>query len=108
MKEYLLERLYGEYQAYKASVLGLPGAEIFSRCYESDIMTNLYDFVSEKVERLDDDTIRALLGHRNILAELYERWIKKPDSFYAEMEAHVEDEISSIAATSSAAERSAA
>jgi hypothetical protein len=105
MVDHLHDRIYGEYQAYKASVLGLTNSEIFSRCYEIDSVTNLYDILTVKIESLDDVTIQGLLDRRNILAELYERWLKKPGSSYADMEEHVAEEIESMV---SSAERSAA
>jgi hypothetical protein len=98
MGDHLLDRIYGEYQSYKASVLGLTNAEIFSRCYEIDAMINLYDILAEKIESLDGMTIQGLLGCRNILAGLYERWLEKPGSSYADMEEHIAEEIERMAA----------
>lgn len=96
MRDHLLDRIYGEYQAYKASILSLTNAEIFAKCYEIDIMTNLYDILAEHTEKLPDDTIRALLDRPNILSEIYERWMKKDDTNYAELENHVSDEVGNI------------
>lgn len=45
MKEHFLDRLYGEYQAFRASVLGCPSAEIFDRCYEIDAVSNFYEIL---------------------------------------------------------------
>jgi hypothetical protein len=105
----LLDRIYGEYQAYKAKILSLSNAEIFSKCYEIDIMTNLYDILSAMTEKLDDDTIRKLLERRNILEELYERWLKRDDNVYAEIGACVSEEVDNlIAESASCGERSAA
>lgn len=42
MKEHFLDRLYGEYQAYRASLLSCPNIEIFNRCYEIDAVVNFY------------------------------------------------------------------
>ena len=36
MREYFLERIYGEYQSYKASVLEENSGAIYARCYEID------------------------------------------------------------------------
>lgn len=96
MKERFLEKLYGEYQAYKASALSCPNAEIFSRCYEIDAITNLYEILIEKAEELSDEVLEALLPRRYILSELYDLWLEKEDSCYTEMKKHVEDEIDGI------------
>lgn len=87
IKEHFLDRIYGEYQAYKASVLSCPNDEIFSRCYE---------ILAEKADGLSEHMLSALLQHKNILMELYELWLKKDDCNYREMENHVEDEIGNI------------
>ena len=71
VKEHFLDRLYGEYQAYKASVLGCPNDEIFSRCYEIEAMVNFYEIMAEKADGLSEDVLTKLLQHRNILTELY-------------------------------------
>ena len=97
MKEHFLDRLYGEYQAYKASVLSCPNAEIFNRCYEIDAIVNFYEILVKMAEGLSDGVLENLLQRRNILMELYDLWIKKNDSCYMEMQNHVRDEIESIA-----------
>ena len=96
MNERFLEKLYGEYQAYKASALSCPNAEIFSRCYEIDAITNFYEILAEKAEMLSDEVLEALLPRRYILSELYDLWLEKEDSCYTEMKKHVEDEIEGI------------
>ena len=74
IKEHLLDRIYGEYQSYRADKLGLSNAEIFGNCYEIDTVVNIYETLMEKVQELPDDTLAALLLHKNILMELYESW----------------------------------
>lgn len=98
MKEHFLDRIYGEYQAYRASVLGGTNAEIFARSYEIDAVVNFYEIFAEKAELFSDQVLAELLQHRNILMGCYERWLKKDDSNYNEMKAHVEDEIENLTA----------
>ena len=93
MKEHFLDRLYGEYQAFRASVLGCPSAEIYDRCYEIDAVSNFYEILVEKAEVLSEDILGTLLQHKGILSNLYEVWLKKYDSSYSEMQQHVEEEI---------------
>lgn len=96
MKESFLEKLYKEYQAYKASALSCPNTEIFSRCHEIDAITNFYEILAEKAGELSDEVLEALLLHRYILSELYDLWLEKKDICYAEMKKHVEDEIDGL------------
>lgn len=98
MKARFLECIYGEYQAYRASVLGGTNAEIYARCYEIDAVVNFYEILVEKAEVLSDQVLAALLERRNILMGCYGRWLKKDDSAYREMEAHVTEEIEALAA----------
>lgn len=94
--EQLLDRIYGEFMAYKASILSLNNAEIFGKCYEIDIFVNLYEILMEKAEKLSDEALAALLNRKNVLQELYDEWLKKDDSNYEEIECHVSDEIEAI------------
>lgn len=105
MRELLLSRIYGEYQAYKADILSLPNAEIFGKSYEIDTVVNLYEILMEKIQRLPVDTLAALLPNKNILMEFYNSWMKKDDSSYWELAGHVEDEIKTVADKNNAAER---
>lgn len=98
MREHFLDRIYGEYQAYRASVLGETNAEIFARSYEIDAVVNFYEILAEKAELLSDQILAELLQQRNILMGCYNRWLKKDDSNYNEMKAHVEAEIENLSA----------
>lgn len=96
MKEHFLDRLYGEYQSYKASVLSSSNIEIFNKCYEIDAILNFYKILMEQAEKMSDYEIEALLKHKEILMELYCLWLKKEDESYREMERHVEDTVQNM------------
>jgi hypothetical protein len=96
MQEDLADRLYSEYMDYKDGVLRLSNDEIFSKCYEIDIKTNIYDIISELVEKMNDETIKALLDCGNILDELYNGWLKRDDNIYSEIKEYLTDEVVKI------------
>ena len=96
MKEHFLDRLYGEYQAYKASLLSCPNSEIFDRCYEIDAVVSFYEILLEKADGMSDHELGILLKRRNLLMELYELWLEREDSTYGEMKMHVDNEISNM------------
>lgn len=96
MKEHFLDRLYGEYQSYKTSVLNSSNIEIFDKCYEIDAILNFYKILMEKAEEMSDYELEVLLKHEEILMELYYLWLKKDDESYSEMESHVEDTIQNM------------
>ena len=93
MKEHFLDRLYGEYQAYRASLLSCPNIEIFNRCYEIDAVVNFYEILMEKAGGMSDNAPEALLQRKDLLMELYDLWLKRDDSAYSEMEMHIDSEI---------------
>lgn len=109
MKEYFLDRIYGEYQSYKASVLEESGGSVYARCYEIDCMINIYEILKEVAMKMPEANLETVLKHRDILKYLYELWLKKSDSHYAEIEHHVADEIKKmISNTRDLVERTAA
>lgn len=93
MKEHFLDRLYGEYQAYRASLLSCPNIEIFNRCYEIDAVVNFYEILMEKAGGMSEHELEALLQRKDLLMELYDLWLKRDDSAYSEMEMHIESGI---------------
>ncbi len=93
MKEHFLDRLYGEYQAFRASVLGCPSARNFDRCYEIDAVSNFYEILVEKGRSAFRGYSGNSFAAQRILSNLYEVWLKKYDSSYSEMQQHVEEEI---------------
>ena len=109
MKEHFLDRIYGEYQSYKASVLEENNGSIYARCYEIDCMINLYEILKEATMKMSDEDLTTLLSHHDILAYLYELWMKKSDNLYDEMECHVTEELKKlISKTRRGSERTAA
>ena len=96
MREYFLNRIYGEYQSYKASVLEENSGSIYARCYEIDCMINIYEILKEFAMKLSVNELERLMNHRDILKYLYELWMKKSDSHYTEMEHHVADEMKKL------------
>ena len=95
-KEHFLDRLYGEYQAYKASVLACPNIEIFNRSGEINAVDNFYRILSEKTDKLPEHVLTALLQRKNLLNGLYESWLRNDDYGYDDMERYTEDEIENI------------
>lgn len=71
MREYFLDRIYGEYQAYKASVLEENGGSVYARCYEIDCMINIYEILKEFAMKLPANELERLISHRDILKYLY-------------------------------------
>ena len=95
--DHFMDRLYGEFQAFKAEMLALTSRELLVFCYEVDVKTTFYEIMMEKAGGLTAETLSALLKQKNILACLYDGWLKKDDSQYGELESHVVENIGYIA-----------
>ena len=93
MKECLFDRLYKEHEEFKSSMLKLSKSDIFNKCYEIDVMTNIYDILMDKADDLSDEETVALLGRKHILYELYGLQLKRDDYNYPELENLVNEEI---------------
>ena len=65
MKEHFLDRIYGEYQSYKASVLEESAGSIYARCYEIDCMINLYEILKEATLKMSEDDMPTLLKSKH-------------------------------------------
>ncbi len=98
MREHFWDRIYGEFQSYKASVLESTNAEIFALCYEIDTIITIYEILSDLTETFTEEELSGLLKRKNILRELYQLWLKKEDSHYSELKEHVSGEIKNIIA----------
>jgi hypothetical protein len=92
VKECLFDRLYKEYEEFKSSILKLSKSDIFNKCYEIDVMTNIYDILMDRADLSDEETV-ALLGRKHILYELYGLHLKRDDYNYPELENLVNEEI---------------
>jgi hypothetical protein len=95
-KDHISDRIYGEYQAYRADILGLSNTRIFEKCYEIDTIVNIYEILTEKIQDMSEDTLNELLSQKNILMWFYDSWLSKDDINYRELESHIEDEIKVI------------
>lgn len=49
-------------------------------------MINIYEILKEFAMKLPVNELERLMNHRDILKYLYELWLKRSDSHYAEME----------------------
>lgn len=97
--DHFMDRLYGEFQAFRAEMLALTNRELFGRCYEVDIKINLYEIMMEKAGGLTAEMLSVLLQQKNILSSLYDSWLKKDDSQYGELEGHVAESVEHMADT---------
>ena len=90
----LEKRLYLELQVFRYSILRKSKREIYDSAYKIELMETIYDILLEKIQSMKEDQICHLLWwHSGILEPIYHEWLKKDDSSYEEMLAHVKAEL---------------
>lgn len=97
LRELLQARLHMELQLFKDSMLQKGKEDIFKASYRIEIYVDLYEIVLAHVENLQSGMIRELLGLGfGILDHLYQEWLDREDSFYAELEEYACNELEMI------------
>lgn len=86
LRELLQQRLHLELMCFKDSMLQQGKEDIYKASYRIEIYVNLYEILLVHSENLQSGVIRELLGLGfGILDHLYQEWLDREDSFYAEL-----------------------
>lgn len=90
----LEKRLYLELQMFKYSILRKTKREIYDSSYKIELLVTISDILLDKIQQIDEDRISQLLWFpEGILEWLYQEWLKKDDSSYEELKAHICSEL---------------
>lgn len=97
LRELLQQRLHLELMCFKDSMLQQRKEDIFKASYRIEIYVNLYEILLVHTENLQSNMIRELLGLGfGILDHLYQGWLDREDSFYAELREYACYELEAI------------
>ena len=97
LRELLQQRLHLELMCFKDSTLQQGKEDIFKASYRIEIYVNLYEILLAYTENLQSGMIRELLGLSfGILDHLYQEWLDREDSFYAELREYACYELETI------------
>lgn len=97
LRELLQQRLHLEIMCFKDSMLQQGKEDIFKASYRIEIYVNLYEILLVHTENLQGGMIRELLGLSfGILDHLYQEWLDREDSFYAELREYACNELEAI------------
>lgn len=97
LRELLQQRLHLELMCFKDYMLQQGKEDIFKASYRIEIYVNLYEILLVHVEDLQGGVIRELLGLCfGILDHLYQGWLDRKDSFYAELREYACYELEAI------------
>ena len=93
----LLERLHVELSLFKDTMLRKSKEDIYAGSYMTEMYVNLYYILADEAERMEEPLLRKLVYQPSgILDSLYEEWMNKDDSFYAELRDYVEDKLDAL------------
>ena len=97
LRELLQQRLHLELLCFKDSMLQQGKEDIFKASYRIEFYVNLYEILLVHTENLQAGTIRELLGLGfGILDHIYQGWMDREDSFYAELREYACYELEAI------------
>ena len=99
-KRLLAKRLYLELRMYKYATLRKSKEEIYESSYKTELLAVIYEILLESIEYITENTAFHLLWwNHGILEFLYEEWLKKEDSSFEELKAHIDTELGLIPET---------
>lgn len=81
---------------FKKRMLKQSAEVLFERAYQIDTMLNLYELLMEMSQKMELEALRTLLVFPNLLAFLYDRWIKAEDSHIEELQCSLEKNVGEL------------
>lgn len=99
-KRLLAKRLYLELRMYRHATLRKSKKEIYESSYKTELMAAIYEVLLESLEYINENTVCNLLyWNESILEFLYDEWLKKEDSSFEELKAHIGAELGVVPET---------
>lgn len=81
---------------FKQKMLKQSAEVLFERAYQIDTMINLYELLMEMSQKMEPEALKTLLVFPNLLAFLYDRWLKEEDSHIEELQGSLEKNVSEL------------
>ena len=85
-----------ENTCFKKKMLKQSAEVLFERAYQIDTMINLYELLMEMSQKMEPEALKTLLVFPNLLAFLYDRWIKEADSHMEELQGSLEKNVEEL------------
>ncbi len=89
-------KINGELKLFKYRVLQKDKEEIYALAYRIDCIINIYEILLELSKELSIQELEQCMQTPEVLAQLYWRWMKVPDSKNEELEQTVRSVIREI------------
>lgn len=81
---------------FKQRMLKQSAEVLFERAYQINTMLDLYELLTEMSQKMELEVLKTLLVFPNLLAFLYERWIKEEDSHMEELQSSIEKNVGEL------------
>ena len=81
---------------FKERMLKQSAEVLFERAYQIDTMINLYELLMEMSQKMEPGVLKILLVFPNLLAFLYDRWLKVKDSHIEELQDALEKNVGKL------------
>ena len=81
---------------FKQRMLKQSAEVLFERAYQIDTMLNLYELLMEMSQKMEPEALKTLLVFPNLLAFLYDRWLKEEDSHIEELQCSLEKNVGEL------------
>lgn len=85
-----------ENTCFKKKMLKQGVEVLFERAYQIDTMLNLYELLIEMSQKMELEVLKTLLVFPNLLAFLYDRWLKEEDSHIEELQCSLEKNVGEL------------
>nr|WP_317362074.1 DUF3848 domain-containing protein [uncultured Blautia sp.] len=96
LRELFCTKIGLENALFKKRMLKQSTEVLFERAYQIDTMLNLYELLVEMSQKMELEVLKTLLVFPNLLAFLYERWIKEEDSHIEELQCSLEKNVGEL------------
>ena len=96
LRELFCVKIGLENTCFKKKMLKQSAEVLFERAYQIDTMINLYELLMEMSQKMEPEALKTLLVFPNLLAFLYDRWIKEADSHMEELQCSLEENVEEL------------
>ena len=96
LRELFCVKIGLENARFKKKMLKQSAEVLFERAYQIDTMINLYELLMEMSQKMEPEALKTLLVFPNLLAFLYDRWIKEADSHMEELQCSLEKNVEDL------------
>ncbi len=96
LRELFCVKIGLENTCFKKKMLKQSAEVLFERAYQIDTMINLYELLMEMSQKMEPEALKTLLVFPNLLAFLYDRWIKEADSHMEELQCSLEKNVEEL------------